>query len=47
MAVEQRLTVKTRGADLKKLGHTRGNQYGQNPMARNPKRTAPTEMNAK
>ena len=34
-------------AKITKLGHTAGNQYGQNPDAQNTKRQAPTEKSAK
>lgn len=41
------ITAKTGNAKITKLGHTAGNQYGQNPDAQNTKRTAPTEKSAK
>jgi hypothetical protein len=42
-----KITAKTGSAEIKKLGHTSGNQYGQNPMAKNTKRQAPQEKSAK
>lgn len=42
-----KLTAVKKSADLKKLGHTSGNQYGQNPHARNTVRQAPQEKSAK
>jgi hypothetical protein len=41
------ITAKTGNAKITKLGHTAGNQYGQNPDAQNTKRQAPTEKSAK
>lgn len=42
-----KITAKTGSAPVKKLGHTSGNQYGQNPYAKNTKRQAPKDESAK
>jgi hypothetical protein len=42
-----KITAKTGTADIKKLGHTSGNQYAQNPTAKNTKRQAPQPQSAK
>ncbi len=47
MAVQSGITAKTGSAKIQKLGHTAGNQYGQNPDAKNTKRQAPSEKSAK
>lgn len=36
-----KITAKTGNAQIMKVGHTSGNQYGQNPHAKNTKRQAP------
>ena len=40
-------TAKTGNAQIQKVGHTAGNQYGQNPFAKNTKRQAPRPQAAK
>lgn len=42
-----KITAKTGNAQIKKLGHTSGTQYGQRPRAQAPNRTAPREESAK
>lgn len=42
-----KITSKTGDAQIKKLGHTSGNQYGQNPHAKSTKRQPPKEQSAK
>lgn len=42
-----KITAKTGNATIQKVGHTAGNQYGQNPFAKNTKRQAPRPQSAK
>ena len=45
--VQNGIKAKTGNAKIEKLGHTSGNQYGQNPNAKNTVRQAPSEKSAK
>lgn len=42
-----KITAKTGDAPIKKLGHTSGQLYGQNPHVKNTARTAPKDQSAK
>lgn len=42
-----KITAKTGNAEIKKLGHTSSNQFGQNPRLKAKNRTAPRNESAK
>ncbi len=42
-----KITANTGNAQIRKLGHTSGSQYGQNPRAKAKNRTAPRNESAK
>lgn len=43
----EKITAKTGNAQIKKLGQTKGNQYGTNPFAKNTKRQPAQDLNPK